>query len=119
MCIPQRGGTHGRGALVEENGQCQPLGRLIDEPRRRAEWIEALVVRSELDAPQAEIGHAPLDLRYHVALLWMDRHEADEFRGMGAHKRGGFGVDIALPLDARSLGGRRHLTALEADAENA
>src|SRR5215831_7935818 len=106
---------HRGGSLVKHNRQRQLLGRLVHETCFAAERVETLVIRSELDTLEPQVGDAALDLRYDVTLLWVHGHEADELLRIRACERRGLGVDVTLPLDTNTLPSGWHLSAFEAN----
>ena len=61
----------------------------------------------------------PLDFLDSVALVRVDRHEADQLLGTAAHELRGLLIDVAGPLHACALASGRHLAILEADTEHA
>src|SRR5215467_3812621 len=110
---------HRRCSLVKHNRQRQLLGRLVHEAGVVAERVEPLVIRSKLDALEAKVGDAALDLGYDVTLLWVYGHEADKLLRIRACERRGLCVDVTWPPEPSTLAAGRHLSALEANAKHA
>jgi hypothetical protein len=61
MRIPNRRVTNRRRALVENDWKSHPLRRLMHQPSLSAERIEALVIRPQLDALEAELADRRLE----------------------------------------------------------
>src|SRR4051812_13483656 len=104
---------------MEEDWQPHPLRGGIYVEGGTSEWIKALVVGAELDATQSQLVDAALDLLDGVALVGVNRHEADQLVRMRACKKGGLVVDIADPLHTRAFPSGRHGAAFEPDPEHA
>ena len=100
---------NGRRALVEDYGEAEAYGRLVDPPCGRAHRFEVLVVRAELDAAQSQVVDAALHLLDDAGLLRVHRHEADYLvRAERRHRRGGIVGLLRRQHAAEGLGGSRH-----------
>ena len=85
--------------------------------RLRAERIEVLVVRSELDAAQPEVAGGPLDLVQRLRIEWMYRQETDELLRMRLHECGGIVIHPRRFIDELPVVG--HIPAwIGGDIEN-
>ena len=106
--VPEGGVRERRRALVEDYGEAETYGRLVDPPCGRAHRLEVLVVRAELDAAQAQVVDAALHLLYDAGLLRVHRHEPyDPVRTERRHRRGGIVGLLRRQHAAEGLGGSR------------
>ena len=61
-----------RSGLVKHDGQAHLLGQFVDTTGRPSQWIEVLVVGSQLNASQPQFVCTPVYLLHHPHVIGVD-----------------------------------------------